>query len=243
RWVDEDTVVTVPLLGSFLKDTVNFELWNTTEQEQLQFAYREAWFYDDFGDSLLRYIYIQPIVSMSPLLLTWNIELMAPASAIHADIQGFDTTYTIVHTEVFPQAGDVLRIVTPIPFCDTDVYSFSVRGPGYDVAKAKRDIHNIAVVPNPYVGASVWEPRVNYSTGRGPRKIDFIHLPPKCTIRIYTLAGYLVQTIEHNAPNEDGSESWNLVSKDGMDIAYGVYLYHVDAPRIGKHIGKFAVIK
>ncbi|MFH0881832.1 MAG: hypothetical protein V2A56_02510, partial [bacterium] len=46
RWVDEDTVVTVPLLGSFLKDTVNFELWNTTEQEQLQFAYREAWFYD-----------------------------------------------------------------------------------------------------------------------------------------------------------------------------------------------------
>jgi hypothetical protein len=34
-----------------------------------------------------------------------------------------------------------------------------------------------------------------------------------------------------------------LVSKDGMNIAYGVYVYHIDAPEIGTQIGKFAVIK
>jgi len=28
-----------------------------------------------------------------------------------------------------------------------------------------------------------------------------------------------------------------------MDIAYGIYLYHVDAPGVGEHIDKFAVIK
>lgn len=246
RWIEQDTVVTVPLLGSYLQDTVNFQLWNTTSGEEMPFAYREYWFRDDFGDSLLQNIFIQPIINFVPssdLLLTWNIELTAPASAIQADIEGFDTTYTIVHTEVLPQPGDVIRIATPIPFCDSDRYTFSIQGPGFDKAKARREMDNIAVVPNPYVGASVWEPRVNYSTGRGPRKIDFIHLPPKCTIRIYTIAGYLVQTVEHNTSNEDGSESWNLVSKDGMDIAFGVYLYHVDAPGIGTHIGKFAVIK
>jgi hypothetical protein len=41
----------------------------------------------------------------------------------------------------------------------------------------------------------------------------------------------------------DGSMEWNLVSKDGMDISFGVYIYHVDAPGIGTKIGKFAVIK
>jgi len=28
-----------------------------------------------------------------------------------------------------------------------------------------------------------------------------------------------------------------------LDIAYGVYLYHIDAPGIGERTGKFAVIK
>jgi hypothetical protein len=34
-----------------------------------------------------------------------------------------------------------------------------------------------------------------------------------------------------------------LISEDGMDVAFGVYVYHVDAPGIGEHIGKFALIK
>jgi hypothetical protein len=38
-------------------------------------------------------------------------------------------------------------------------------------------------------------------------------------------------------------KKWDLVSKDGMDIAYGIYVFHVDAPGIGEKIGKFAVIK
>jgi hypothetical protein len=28
-----------------------------------------------------------------------------------------------------------------------------------------------------------------------------------------------------------------------MDIAYGIYVYHVEAPGIGEKIGRFAVIK
>ena len=70
-----------------------------------------------------------------------------------------------------------------------------------------------------------------------------MHLPSECTINIYTISGKLVDTIEHSSTIADGQESWDLVSKDGMDIAFGVYVFHVDAPGIGEKIGKFAMIK
>jgi len=88
-----------------------------------------------------------------------------------------------------------------------------------------------------------WEPQHFFASGRGQRKIDFIHLPNKCTIKIFTIRGYLVDTIEHDSSLDDGSASWDLLSKDNLEIAYGVYIYHVSAPGIGNKIGKFAIIK
>ena len=52
-----------------------------------------------------------------------------------------------------------------------------------------------------------------------------------------------MKTLAKNSNAADGSLAWDLVSDDGMDIAYGLYIYHVDAPGIGQYIGKFAVIK
>ncbi|MDZ7294783.1 MAG: hypothetical protein ONB14_05155, partial [candidate division KSB1 bacterium] len=75
------------------------------------------------------------------------------------------------------------------------------------------------------------------------RRVDFIHLPQECTIRIYTVVGEHVATIEHHSTVFDGSESWNLLSKDGLDIASGIYIYHVEAPGWGQKIGRLAVIK
>ena len=74
-------------------------------------------------------------------------------------------------------------------------------------------------------------------------KIDFINLPSECTIKIFTLSGYLVDTIQHQSGYESGAATWDLLSKDGLEIAYGIYLYHIDAPGIGETTGKFAVIK
>jgi hypothetical protein len=142
-----------------------------------------------------------------------------------------------------PAAGDIFHIITKKSFRSGDHIDFTVRGKRYDPAKAESDMDKIAVVPNPYLVTATWEPRSPYRFGRGERKIEFIHLPKKCTIRIYTLRGYLVDTILHDSTLEDGSESWNLLSKDGRDIAYGVYIFHVDAEEIGEKVGKFAVIK
>jgi hypothetical protein len=52
-----------------------------------------------------------------------------------------------------------------------------------------------------------------------------------------------VKTIDHFAAIDDGMESWDLLSKDNLSVSYGVYIYHVEAPGIGEHMGKFAVIK
>jgi hypothetical protein len=104
-------------------------------------------------------------------------------------------------------------------------------------------MEKIAVVPNPYISANAWEKRNLNQTGRGERRIDFIHLPTECKIRIYTVTGALIKTLEKTTGTSDGTVSWNLVSEDGMDIAYGLYIYHVDAPGVGEHIGKFAIIK
>jgi len=87
------------------------------------------------------------------------------------------------------------------------------------------------------------EPQNPYKFGRGERRIQFFHLPKECTIRIYSLRGFLVDTIKHYSTADDGMESWDLISKDGNDIAYGIYLYHVDAPGVGKKVGRFVVIK
>ncbi|RQW02848.1 MAG: hypothetical protein EH225_07970 [Calditrichaeota bacterium] len=142
-----------------------------------------------------------------------------------------------------PAPGDLFHIITKKPFRTGDYMEFTVRGGSYDEQKASSDLDKIAVVPNPYVVAASWEPRSPYRFGRGERKLDFIHLPKKCTIRIYTLRGYLVDTIIHDTGMDDGSESWNILSKDGQEIAYGVYIYHVDAGSVGEKIGKFAIIK
>jgi hypothetical protein len=80
-------------------------------------------------------------------------------------------------------------------------------------------------------------------TGRGERRIDFINLPSECTIRIYTVNGALVTTLGKEEAPTNGSLSWNLVTRDNMDVAYGLYVFHVDAPGVGEYIGKFAIIK
>ncbi|MFZ0389083.1 MAG: hypothetical protein WAN36_01385, partial [Calditrichia bacterium] len=146
-------------------------------------------------------------------------------------------------TPVEPQPGDEFIIRTQKQFKTGDYFEFSTKAPRQDQELAKNELDLIKVVPNPYVLGASWERRTLFSSGRGERKIDFIHLPSRCTIRIFTLSGALVKTINHDNMMIDGAESWNLISDDGMEIAYGVYVYHVEAPKVGNYIGKFAIIK
>jgi hypothetical protein len=196
-------------------------------------------FYDQNGDSTLgsgEAIFIaygdsagKPPPSFSRARFTWSLAIEK------------DTTLPDAQQRP-PQPGDVYLIATSKPFRTGEYYGFQSSAPKLDEAKAITDLANVAVVPNPYAGAASWEPATT-SVGRGERRVYFIHLPRTCTIRIYTIAGRLVRTLEHDSSIDDGQEAWNLVSRDGMDIAYGIYVYHVDAPGLGTTIGKLAVLK
>jgi hypothetical protein len=196
-------------------DTVKTEILDTDKSKTLT-----------TGDDI---IFIQPVSGQ--VKYTWRLHYLPP----------FDPS----QTPAYPQPGDKFRIYTKKPFQTGDYFTFSTKAQSVDHSMANKNLSNILVVPNPYISTAAWEPRTLYPTGRGDRKIDFTNLPARCTIRIYTTSGYLVKTIykDESNLNNGGSISWNLVSDDGMDIAYGLYIFHVDAPGIGEHIGKFAVIK
>lgn len=142
-----------------------------------------------------------------------------------------------------PVAGDILLVKTNKPFKTGDYFAFSTLASGVDKTLALQNLDNINVVPNPYVVTNIWEKRTVAESGRGDRRIDFTNLPANCTVRIYTITGALIKTLYKDSSPTVGSLTWNLVTEDGMDIAYGVYIFHIDAPGIGEKIGKFAVIK
>jgi hypothetical protein len=142
-----------------------------------------------------------------------------------------------------PGAGDVFFIRTQKPFGTTDAYSFSTVAANTDSELAKKELRDVYVVPNPYVATNELEPRNPVSRSeRGDRRLYFANVPRKCTIRIYSLAGELVDTIYHDSTLDDGKAFWDLRTKDNMNIAYGLYIFQVESEE-GTFIGKFAVIK
>ena len=115
----------------------------------------------------------------------------------------------------------------------------------------------VGVYPNPYRVNAAWDG----GTSRN-RRLNFYNLPPRSEVRIYTLAGEIVASFEHDAAtyqgdirwyddfagNErrmpGGEHSWDLLSENGLNLTSGLYLFTVkdlDNGEIQK--GKFAIIK
>jgi len=142
-----------------------------------------------------------------------------------------------------PQPGDTVYVAVNKPFLSSDVYAFTTTASKVNNEKAREQLKDIFVIPNPYIAANAFEADNIYTSGRGPREIQFRNLPAECIIRIYTVSGERVKTIDHFTSIDNGMASWNLLSEDNLSISYGVYIFHIEAPGIGEHIGKFAVIK
>ncbi|MFC1545050.1 hypothetical protein ACFL4X_02695, partial [Gemmatimonadota bacterium] len=125
------------------------------------------------------------------------------------------------------------------------------------------DLAKIRVVPNPYIASSLLD------QSNGSRRIDFVNLPSRCTVRIYSLGGNLVNVLNHigasrtgwgnytdydniqpdNSPleftgydNHSGNEAWNMKNRFGQTVASGLYFYHVTDERGETHTGKFYIV-
>ncbi len=142
------------------------------------------------------------------------------------------------------EAGDTLKVSYRKPFRKGDLYSLTTTKPEISDDMARSGLERIKVVPNPYVAATAHENPLppNITSGRGVRKIDFIHLPAEAKIHIFTSRGGHVITLQHDGNIEDGTVSWNLKTKENLDVAYGIYFYVVES-KFGKKSGKLAIIK
>ncbi len=146
--------------------------------------------------------------------------------------------------QILPKKGDIFRFTTKKPFDRHDVFEFKMIGGDYSTARAQNQMDRIYTVPDPYIAASSLEPRlISQDVGRGERRLDFVNLPKECTISIFTSSGRLVREIQHSSEQEYGRESWDLRTKDGLEVSHGIYFYHVNAPSIGEKTGKLAIIK
>ena len=137
---------------------------------------------------------------------------------------------------------------------DGDVVLLRTGGETLAAENIKADLDRIRVVPNPYFVTN------RAVTAEGTDKIFFTHLPPRCTVRIYTLAGELVREIEHEytapfSPDErlaqgdrGGTATFELLNLYNQALASGIYIYHVEARDesntvIGNKISRFAIIR
>ena len=146
-----------------------------------------------------------------------------------------------------PAKGELIHLTQSTPFTSQDVYSFTVvdgiNTPAEDTELAKSNLDNIRVVPNPYRVTHVAEPRPTPARPQQLRQLHFTNLPAQCTIRIFSVAGRLVQTLNVNNSIDNGTYVWDMLTKDNLELSYGIYLFHVDAPGAGSTTGKFAVMK
>ncbi|KAA0226513.1 hypothetical protein EDS67_20345 [candidate division KSB1 bacterium] len=158
-------------------------------------------------------------------------------------------------------AGNVQFVDSNLPFgvgnyyCvtsyDTDGYESGKvnnnRFPVYPFRAPNTDFpRHVYVVPNPFRQHSGL-------LGQGERfRMEFIGLPAKCVIKIYTLTGDLVQEIKHD--DGSGSTSWGSIrqldyqlNRWMLGVAPGVYIYHVESQVSGQegqsYVGKFAIVK
>jgi len=136
-----------------------------------------------------------------------------------------------------PEMGTVFRIETTKPNQPGDMFSMSTDGLG---ARARTEAENraaideIGITPNPYKGAS------SYEVSQLVDQVRFTNMPNQATIRIFTVAGTLVRTLEKNSAS--ASFPWDLTTEEGLPIASGMYIIHVDT-EWGEKVLKFGVVK
>ncbi|NNF05061.1 MAG: hypothetical protein HKN17_11420, partial [Rhodothermales bacterium] len=122
---------------------------------------------------------------------------------------------------------------------------------------AEQATRKVGVYPNPYRVNAAWDGGTSRT-----RKLNFYNLPERCEIRIYTLAGEVVTTIDHDSATNTGDirwysdlsadnrllaggeHSWDLLSENGLSLAGGLYLFTVRDRDSGEvQQGKFVIIK
>ena len=98
------------------------------------------------------------------------------------------------------------------------------------------DLSDVHTVPDPYLATS------QFDLAPTSKNLQFVNLPPKATIRIYTLTGVLVAQIDHEDSTGGGRAVWDVRNWSQQFVASGVYFFHVVTPEGDERVGKFTIV-
>ena len=156
----------------------------------------------------------------------------------------FVIDFNLASSATYPRSDDIFRVKFSRPFWKDDFIEFTVNTyEGINEDSLSKTMDEIKVVPNPYVATNVMEPAVSNQFLNQRRQLMFTNIPAKAVLKIFTISGILIREIKINNSPERGIVHWDMLTKEGLEIAAGMYLYHIEAETGEEKIGKFAVIK
>jgi len=112
--------------------------------------------------------------------------------------------------------------------------------PQSSTQRAEPILSKVYPVPNPYVRdvSSVSFPRWELPD---ELKIQFMNMPSGGKIRIYTVAGDLVRTLEHTT--DHGSVNWDLRNESGEVVTSGIYLWLASVDTGQQKTGQLVIVR
>ncbi|WP_337865212.1 hypothetical protein [Ignavibacterium sp.] len=167
-----------------------------------------------------------------------------------ASSKWFNAMYVVAFKRIdsnsFYSEGDKLTIpIETYPYTSRDKFTFKTIAGGRLSDDQQRDLWNkVNVFPNPLFG---FNPATSYDPSNSPDEpfVTFSNLPDEVTIKIFTLGGTLVRTLNTSDKSSPSSTflRWNLKNEDGLRVASGLYIAIVSSPKFGEKILKFSIIQ
>jgi hypothetical protein len=153
--------------------------------------------------------------------------------------QGFSyyyalTAYDTGHTN-WPAGRTPPAANAPVPSLESSLFANRTEQPFTATVPPAAGLDEVLVVPNPFVA------RAGFVNPQDNDRIQFTNVPSPATIRIYTMRGVLVHTIDHD--DGSGVALWDQVTSYGQFVESGVYIFHIETPEGRSTSGRFAIVR
>lgn len=169
---------------------------------------------------------------------TTGLAPIIPGYGYYYAVVGYDTGqagWPVDAAAKFPETGsNRLPPLESSKWPNHTVFPFAA-----SFAAVNSTLDSVLVVPNPFIMRS------GFIIPGEQDFIQFVNIPSPCTIRIYSLRGDLVKTIDHEEAT--GVARWEQITDYGQFVKPGLYLYHLTSHAMGSDgrikIGKFAIVR
>lgn len=159
----------------------------------------------------------------------------------------FDVLYAVGISKTseeatFSPSDKFIINVENYPYTSADVFEFQTRLGGLLTADEQKSLFDkVNVFPNPLYGYNI---ATSYTNSPADEPfVTFTNLPnEEISIKIYSLSGSLLRTLNKTAGSTSPFLNWNLLNESGLRVASGLYLAIVSSPSFGEKVLKFSII-